>query len=77
MDLAIHGNKRAAIEEKASSIAAFKICIHVDSAITLRGILDQIEPRVELAELVMAATPIADDLDAIEAIVDVRILGDP
>ena len=65
MDLTVHRNERATIEEKATSITSLEVRIQIDSAIPCGGVLNEVKASVELSELVMATTSITNDLDAI------------
>lgn len=49
--------------------------VEVDAAVLARGLLDQSDALVQLAQRVVASTTIGKDLDAVEAHVDVGAVG--
>ena len=65
MDLTVHRNERATIEEKATSITSLEVRIEIDTSVSSRSVLNEVKASVELSELVMATTSITNDLDAI------------
>ena len=65
MDLTVHRNERATVEEKATSITSLEVRIQIDTSVPSRSVLNEVKASVELSELVMATTSITDDLDAI------------
>ena len=65
MDLTVHRNERATIEEKATSVTSLEVRIQIDTSVPSRSILNEVKASVKLSELVMATTSITDDLDAI------------
>ena len=69
---AVDGDARAAVVVEAPAVAAplVRVQVHAARLGGRRG--DQLEARVELAQLVVAAAAVGDDLDAGEREVDVR-----
>ena len=71
-DVAVTRDERAAVVVEARAVAAALVGVEVDAARLRRRRAHQVEPLVELAQLVVRAAAVRDDLDAVERERNVR-----
>mmetsp|Transcript_31203 Transcript_31203/g.82716 ORF Transcript_31203/g.82716 Transcript_31203/m.82716 type:complete len:238 (-) Transcript_31203:277-990(-) len=73
-ELAVDPDHGAAVEVQPAAVATLHVRVQVDAARLGGGAPDEVDPLVELAELVVAPGPVGDDLDAVQGQRDVRSL---
>mmetsp|Transcript_38151 Transcript_38151/g.109474 ORF Transcript_38151/g.109474 Transcript_38151/m.109474 type:complete len:299 (+) Transcript_38151:868-1764(+) len=70
--ISVDVDHRTTVEVHAASIASLHVGVEVHTAALLRGAAHEVDTRVELPQLVVAARTVRDDLHAVQGQSDVR-----